>query len=306
MSQLLAVVGFDTGYIASTPAGTAEAHGAILGYEEHQLRQQAGAFLRQIQTSEVRRYVNRASTEDEIWSERRRAELAVFADNPDRSIRHMLVRASWQNGVLVGFTLERRSRGRGFSARDAALLDARRRWFTWPMYVCRQRAGAEPLDRWRADFRAVGTGGGDRQPVMKGYTNKEIASNWASPPSPPATCCTRSSRWWGGTAKRAGLRAASCGKRRPTQTRRRKTTGNVRRGGPVRPPRPGGDTQRDPRDRPPASGVVFARARGRRRPCPPGSGQGVVPAGVQVEAVGIQPLLGSDGLSERILAGSGA
>jgi DNA-binding CsgD family transcriptional regulator len=178
MSELARVIDFDTGYIASTPSGAAAAHGALLGYGEHELRATVGDYLREIQPEEVRRYLDRACTEEEIWTPRRRAQLSVFRRNVLPSpIRHMLVRVSWHGGVLVGFNLERRGPGRGFSPADAATIDALAPLVQLADVVTRRRSGPDPLALWAREFGLSPREAEIANLAMKGETNKQIAQH---------------------------------------------------------------------------------------------------------------------------------
>lgn len=124
MALLSRAIGFDAGYVATTPGTARDAHGALIGYDETFLRTQIGRFVREFSPSEVAAYTDRARRGDEVWGRARKAELAVFYDHlQPAGTRALLVRASCRRDVLLGINFERRSFTSPFSDRALGLVD---------------------------------------------------------------------------------------------------------------------------------------------------------------------------------------
>jgi DNA-binding CsgD family transcriptional regulator len=123
MSELQRTIGFDSGFVAATTGAVAKGRGAILGHDEADLRLHLAPYLEQIRPDEIRLYADRARPDDEVWSTRRRIELAArYQPLHPRRARHMLVRVSWRSEALLGFNLERARRP--FGPRELRIVDA--------------------------------------------------------------------------------------------------------------------------------------------------------------------------------------
>ncbi|HVJ19796.1 MAG TPA: helix-turn-helix transcriptional regulator [Polyangiaceae bacterium] len=117
-------VGFDAGYIAASFGPSTEGRGAVLEHDAQFLKLNLGRFLAEISLEEVARYTERARAHEEVWSEARQRELAVFQEVlfPTNMTR-MAVRVSVRQGNVAGFNLERRGRCSPFSEAQLGLID---------------------------------------------------------------------------------------------------------------------------------------------------------------------------------------
>jgi DNA-binding CsgD family transcriptional regulator len=173
MACLERAVGFDSGFIATTPGPTKASHGAILGHDEAMLRNNVGAYLARLRPSEVSQYLNRARRDSEVWSTQRRHDLAFRYPilSPERA-RHMLVRVSTHRGQLLGINLERARGCAAFRDEDLALVDAVAPLIQLVEVLAPAPAGAPDLvglwglTRREADVAAL---------VVRGLQNHEVA-----------------------------------------------------------------------------------------------------------------------------------
>lgn len=125
LQRLQAEIGFDSGYVAGSWGGAMDGRGAVVGHHEPTLKRNLDRFLEELAPEEVATYATRARRHAEVWPALRRKELAVFNEVLEpMGIKHVLVRASWRQGNVVGFNLERTAPVSDFSDRDLALVDA--------------------------------------------------------------------------------------------------------------------------------------------------------------------------------------
>lgn len=174
MASLEGMIGFDSGFIASTPGTAASAGGAIFGHDEAALRAQIGPYLTQVTPDEIRQYTNRARSDHEIWSARRRSEMSELYDplNPARA-KHMLVRVSWRKGVLLGFNLERRSRP--FDESELRLIDAVAPVIQLVDALSERESAATQAFSWAAEWRLTRRETDVTELALCGLQNPEIA-----------------------------------------------------------------------------------------------------------------------------------
>jgi len=117
-------VGYDTGYVASTVGTTRDSQGGVIGHDGEGLRASIGRCLSEITVQELGAYMNRARRHSDIWGPSRRGQMFVFREIlKPHEVKHVAVRSSMRNGMLLGFNLERRS-GPPFNDRELALIDA--------------------------------------------------------------------------------------------------------------------------------------------------------------------------------------
>ena len=124
----------------------------------------------------IREYVNRARFSGEVWSDRRRCEMASLYTHlhPTRA-KVMLVRVGYKNGVLLGFNLERGPRSRPFASQELAVLDALAPLVQVGDALWRSRHVAPGVRAWLEQWKLTRREAEIAELVMRGLQNHEIA-----------------------------------------------------------------------------------------------------------------------------------
>jgi len=174
MEILEATVGFDTGYMGTTPGPMASALAAVLGHEEIAFRKSVGRYLSHITRREIGEYLHRARRGAEVFSTQRREIMtAHYSPLSPRIAKHFLCRVSWCRGELIGISVERWRGTSDFGDKDLEFMDA-----VWPVLqlvnLLNDGSPAHGLGELRGTWRLSEREADLAALVVRGLQNAEI------------------------------------------------------------------------------------------------------------------------------------
>jgi DNA-binding CsgD family transcriptional regulator len=176
MGILEATLGFDSGYVGTTPGPTASVQAAILGHEEAAFRKSLGPYLSHITPREIGEYLHRARRGTEVFSRRRRETMAAhYAPLSPRVVRDFVCRVSWCRGELIGISVERQHGTSDFGEKELEFMDA-----VWPLLqtvnLIHDGSLADGLLDFRDAWQLTQREGQVAELVVRGLQNAEIGA----------------------------------------------------------------------------------------------------------------------------------